>query len=278
MKNFNCIFLSLFSLALFSCTKEKNTTPQKWQFTNIVNMALSNSGDMLSLDFYQKRGDEWRIVRMEPDDHTKFFFDTIITPSSYELPIKNGHAFMTCNAKLFDPSTNKIHDNYKMKWLTGSPVLFNTLKDFNPEFPDIPTAFNNINKFTAATYSLEKAYDNNAATQTYIFYDFPNHKYLYYGFRNGADLLLQNDLNSICPTCNTVDWQNIDAATCTNGSPSSIYYFFDFDAQKMRIIFRNDKNTNHPNFDLDSYTYDFKEAFFEKGTSSTDGKYFDFSK
>jgi hypothetical protein len=55
--------------------------------------------------------------------------------------------------------------------------------------------YNKISKFSAATFSLEQAYDNNSKTSTYIFYDFPNQKYVYYGFRTGADLILENNLS-----------------------------------------------------------------------------------
>jgi hypothetical protein len=30
---------------------------------------------------------------------------------------------------------------------------------------------------------------------------------LYYGFRTGADLILENNLSDICPTCENIPWK-----------------------------------------------------------------------
>jgi hypothetical protein len=59
---------------------------------------------------------------------------------------------------------------------------------------------------------------------------------LYYGFRTGADLILENNLSDICPTCENIPWKTIDAVTCTNEKTNpDNYYFFDFDGQKLYI-------------------------------------------
>ncbi|MCB0507588.1 MAG: hypothetical protein KDD21_04730 [Bacteroidetes bacterium] len=278
-KKFYSLFLVI-SILTISCSKEENNPDEKWEFTKIVNIATDNNGYMKTLDFYQKKGNEWRIVRMEPDDYTKFYLKEIITPDEYMLPIKNENAFMTCDAELFDPETNKIHTQNKIKWIEGSPVLFNATLNFNNVFTDISPAFNTINKFSGATYSYEKAYDNNDKTQTYMLYDFPNQKYLYYGFRDGADLLLSYPLSDLCVNANKIDWKNIDAVTCTNDKDNeSLYYFFDFDAQKMYILNRINKNTNNPSFTFDTYNvYNFAENFKGKSGTAEENAPFDFSK
>ncbi len=272
--------ISLLSVLLFSCSKE-NKNPDTWQFTKLVNATLDNSGNMISLDFYQKKGTQWRIVRMSPDDYTKFNLkdENAITPNAYELPVDNVNAFMTSNVRLFNPADNKVYNPGNLKWFLGDPVEFKTFNTFNIEFPDIPAAYNSINKFSAATFSSEQAYDNNAKVGTYIFYDFPNQKYLYYAQRAGTDLLIENTLPLFCTTCGSIDWRSIDAVTCTGEANESIYYFFDFDAKKMYILFRNDKNTNHPSFSFDTgLTINFSDAFKGKyGTADSDQPY-DFSK
>ena len=270
----------LLSTLFISCKKE-TTKPATWQFTKLVNATLDNDGYMVTLDFYQKKGNEWRIVQMSPDDYTKFNLDEIITPNVYELPVENTNAFLTSNVRLFDPSDNKVYNQGNLKWPLGAPIEFKTFNTFDVEFPEMPVVYNSINKFSAATFSLEQVYDNNAKKSTYIFYDFPNQKYLYYGFRTGADLILENTLPLLCTTCNTISWKDIDAVTCTGKNDNTdFYYFFDFDAKKMFIITRIDKNTNHPSFLFDTgLVIDFSNAFFnEFGSNGGDELPFDFSK
>jgi hypothetical protein len=102
----------------------------------------------------------------------------------------------TSNIRLFNPADNKVYNQGNLRWLLGAPIQFKTFNTFGDDFPDMPAAYNTINKFSAATFSLEQAYDNNSKTSTYLFYDFPNQKYVYYGFRTGADLILENSLVS----------------------------------------------------------------------------------
>lgn len=272
---------ALASIILFSCKKESNEpVEEKWAFTKLVNITSDNNGYMVSLDFYQKKGNEWRIVQMKPDDFTIFNLDKIVTPNAFELPVDNSNAFITSNVKLFNPADDKVYNQGNYRWFLGDPFGFEKFSTFNFEFPEMPTANNKINKFSAATFSSEKAYDNNEKTNTYIFYDFPNQKYVYYGFRMGADLLLENSLTAICPTCNTINWKSIDAVTCTNekGNEDN-YYFFDFDEQKMYILHRINKNTNNPSFLLDLQPIDFNNAFFnESGSNGGNPLPFDFSK
>jgi hypothetical protein len=272
--------LCMFCSFILSCKKEKSQ-PETWRFTKLVNVILDNNGYMITLDFYQKKGNQWRILQFEPDDFTKFNFKDSITPNNYELPIDNENAYLTSNTRLFNPATNQIHFPYKIKWLSGAPVQFNSTKTFATDFPDMPTTGNAISKFSAATYSLEQAYDMNPKTNTYIFYDFPNQKYLYYAERTGTDLILENTLPLLCTTCNLISWKDIDAVTCTGDTKNNddIYYFFDFDTQKMFILFREGKNTNNPHFRFDKVSvYDFKEAFKGKYPSPESDHPFDFSK
>lgn len=270
----------LISLFLFSCKKENNT-PETWQFTKLVNATLDNKGYMVNLQFYQKKGSQWRIVRMTPDDYTKFNFDddSVITPNAFELPVDNKSAFMTNDVLLFNPADDKVYNQGNLRWYLGDPIQFKTFTTFAAEFPDMPAAYNKISKFSAATFSLEQAYDNNAKTSTYIFYDFPNQKYVYYGEKTGSDLIIENTLPLLCTTCGGINWKNIDAVTCTGEANESYYYFFDFDAQKMFIISRKDKNTNHPSFSFDTgMTIDFADAFKGKYGSANQNIAFDFSK
>jgi hypothetical protein len=174
----------LLSTILVSCKKE-NATPEGWQFTKLVNITTDNDGYMVSLDFYQKKGNEWRIVQMSPDDYTKFNLERIITPTAFELPTNNTNSFITTNVRLFDPADDKVYNQGNLRWPLGDAVGFKTFNTFIGDFPDMPITSNKISKFSAATFSLEQAYDNNSKTSTYIFYDFPNQKYLYYGIRSG---------------------------------------------------------------------------------------------
>ena len=272
--------ISLMSLLLFSCKKE-NATPDTWQFTKLVNATLDNSGNMVTLDFYQKKGNQWRIVQMLPDDFTKFNLksETAITPSAFQVPTENTTAFITNNARLFEANGDKVYNQGNIKWLLGDPVGFKTFNTFAFEFPDMPAAYKSISKFSAATFSSEQSYDNNPKTDTYIFYDFPNQKYLYYGFRNGSDLIIENTLPLLCTTCGGINWKTIDAVTCTGEANDNFYYFFDFDAQKMHILSRIDKNTNHPSFTFDTgLTIDFADAFKGKSGTTNADIAFDFSK
>jgi len=283
MKSITKILTSIIMLSIFflSCKKE-NTNPseEKWQFTKLVNTTLDNSGNLVTMDFYQKKGNEWRIVQMSPDDYTKFYLEKIVTPNTYELPTNNTNAFLTSNVRLFDPADNKVYNQGNLRWPIGNPIEFKTFNTFEVEFPDMPVAYNAISKFSGATFSLEQAYDNNSKTSTYIFYDFPNQKYLYYGFRSGADLIIENTLPLICTTCNSINWTTIDAVTCTSGNNNSdFYYFFDFDGNKMYIVDRIDKNTNHPSFQLNNTPIDFNTAFSnEFGSNGGNELPFDFSK
>lgn len=281
MKAINIISsIVLASLFLISCKKEI-PAPDTWQFTKLVNANLNNSGNLVSLDFYQKKGDQWRIVQFEPDDFTSFFLkkEETITPNSFQLPVENTNAFLTNNVRLFDNNDDKVYNPGNIKWPLGEPVQFKSFNTFMSEFPDMPKSGNSISKFSAATYSSEQAYDNNSKTSTYIFYDFPNQKYLYYGFRTGSDLIIENTLPLLCSTCGGIDWTTIDAVASTNEDSEGIYYFFDFDAQKMYILFRNYKNTNHPTFDFDNvYTFSFAKAFKGVYGTPTQNSSFDFTK
>lgn len=281
MKNLkHRISIALLIFFISSCKKEE-TASETWQFTKMVNITKDNSGALLSIDFYQKKGNQWRIVQMEPDDYTKFYLKKIVTPNAYQLPIENENAFMTPNVRLFTPD-NKVYDPGNIKWLLGEPIYFKTFNTFSYEFPDMPSQYADVSKFSAATYSYEQVYDNNGKNDSYIFYDFSNQKYLYYGFRAGADLILENALTILCPTCNSIDWKNIDAATCTvnYSTAEDLYYFFDFDAKKFYIITRINKNSNNPSFTFDTgLVINFNEAFFNEAGSNVGNELpFDFSK
>lgn len=274
------INIAILSMLFFSCKKEeKAPLPETWQFTKLVNITKGNNNAMLSIDFYQKKGNQWRIVQLEPDDYTKFYLKKIVTPNSYQLPVENEKAFMTPNVRFFTPD-NKVYNSGNIKWLLGEPVYFKTFNTFSNEFPDMPSKYADVSKFSSATYSYEQVYDNNGKNDSYIFYDFPNEKYVYYGFRAGVDLILENNLSKICPTCNTINWKNIDAVTCAiNNDAESLYYFFDFDAKKYYIITRIKKNTNNPSFEIDNLPINFNEAFFnEAGSNGGNELPFDFSK
>lgn len=278
------LFIGIFLLStlFFSCKKEDNQPAEEtWQFTKLVNATLDNNGYLVTLDFYQKKGNQWRIVQMSPDDYTKFNLknNSAITPDAFELPVENVNAFITTNVRLFNPADNKVFNQGNLRWLLGEPVEFKTFNTFDAEFPDMPAAYKSISKFSAATYSSEQTYDNNPKTTTYIFYDFPNQKYVYYGFRSGADLIIENTLPLLCTTCGGIDWKTIDAVTCTGEINQSTYYFFDFDAKKMYILSRDYKNTNHPSFSFDTgLVISFDEAFKGKyGTVNSDQP-FDFTK
>lgn len=281
MKKIAAVLLTL-SIAISSCKKEETTTTEKWQFTKLVNANLDNNGNLATLDIYQKKGNQWRILQFEPDDYTTFYLKDSITPSGYELPIDNVNAFITSNVRLFNPATNQVHFPDRLRWLVGDPVGFNNSFSFTDAFPDLPSAWNSLSKISAVSYSYENAYDNNGKTDSYIFYDFPNQKYLYYGIKSDADLIIENTLPLLCTTCNAIDWKNVDAVTCTGGAANNedYYYFFDFDAQKMYVLSRTNKNTNHPSFDFDTgLTVNFKNAFFDKyGTNGGNELPFDFSK
>lgn len=284
MKYIVSIFLIAFSILLSSCAKDdtNQTQPEKWEFTKLVNAVCSNSGSLMSLDFYQKKGTQWRIVRMEPDDNITFYLTDTITPGNYELPVNNVNAFMTSNAKLFDPASNQMYKAVGLAWFEGDPVEFNTFVPFINEFPEMPAAWNTIDKISAATYSFEQAYDDNSKVPTYVFYDFPHQKYIYYAQKTGTDFVIDGQtLPQLCPTCDLIDWKNIDAVTCTKSSDSyDIYYFFDFDAQKMYVLDRLNKDTNSPSFNFDTnMAIDFSDAFHNKSINQGgDGLSFDFSK
>jgi len=281
MKNLKHRISIVLLIFFFSSCKKEETASETWQFTKMVNITKDNSGALLSIDFYQKKGNQWRIVQMEPDDYTKFYLKKIVTPNAYQLPIENENAFMTPNVRLFTPD-NKVYDPGNIKWLLGEPIYFKTFNTFSYEFPDMPSQYADVSKFSAATYSYEQVYDNNGKNDSYIFYDFSNQKYLYYGFRAGADLILENALTILCPTCNSIDWKNIDAATCTvnYSTAEDLYYFFDFDAKKFYIITRINKNSNNPSFTFDTgLVINFNEAFFNEAGSNVGNELpFDFSK
>ena len=268
-------------VALASCNKtEENIQPEKWQTTSLVNANLTTPGYLYSLDFYQKKGNEWRIIQFEPDDHIHFYMVDSLAPTEYTLPIKNEKAFMTSNVELFNIQEDKIYFPYKAKWYFGDPVLFNEKKSFSEQFPDLPTAWKNADKITTATYSRENAYDNNGKVPTYIFYDFPNQKYVYYAIKNGTDLVIEKDLSDLLPYSNLIDWTGIDAVTCNNSDANEdFYYFFDFDAQKMYVLSRTGKNTNKPKFELDpNNIVNLSESFFQKYITNQEKVAFDFSK
>lgn len=281
MKNLKHRISIVLLIFFFSSCKKEETASETWQFTKMVNITKDNSGALLSIDFYQKKGNQWRIVQMEPDDYTKFYLKKIVTPNAYQLPIENENAFMTPNVRLFTPD-NKVYDPGNIKWLLGEPIYFKTFNTFSYEFPDMPSQYADVSKFSAATYSYEQVYDNNGKNDSYIFYDFSNQKYLYYGFRAGADLILENALTILCPSCNSIDWKNIDAATCTvnYSTAEDLYYFFDFDAKKSYIITRFNKNSNNPKFTFDTgLVINFNEAFFNEAGSNVGNELpFDFSK
>jgi hypothetical protein len=96
---------------------------------------------------------------------------------------------MTSNVRLFNPADNKVYNQGNLRWLIGDPIQFKTFNTFGDEFPDMPAAYNSISKFSAATFSLEQAYDYNQKQTRILFYDFPNQKYVYYGIRTGTDLI-----------------------------------------------------------------------------------------
>jgi hypothetical protein len=271
----------LVSSILLSCKKDSDTTiDETWKFTKLVNATLDNEGYLVTLDFYQQKGDDWRIVQMSPDDYEKFFLEKIITPNDFQLPVKNPNAFLTSNIRLFDPADERVYNQGDLRWFLGEPIQFKTFNLFNYEIPNMPAASNSISKFSAATFSLEQAYDFNPKKSTYLFYDFPNQKYLYYAIKSGDDLILENTLPNICPTCNTIKWSTIDAVTCTGGNRNEdFYYFFDFDGRKMYILTRIGKNTNNASFQLNNLPIDFDDAF--KNTFGSNGGEelpFDFSK
>lgn len=267
-------------ISFLSCSKEEKKSDE-WQFTKMVNANLDNEGGLQTIDIYQQKGDEWRVLQFEPDDFTIFNLknEIPITPNDLELPVANKDAFMTSNGLLFSPKDSKIYDKGDLKWTKGSPVQFNHFEIFKTVFPDIPTGFDAINKFTAATFSYEKAYDNNSKVNTFLFYDFPNEKYLYYGIKTGTDLLLQYGLDVLCENCDEINWKNMDAVICTGDSDTDNYYFFDFEAKKMYILFRENKNTNNPSFTFDTgLVMDFDNSFRNKFGSINEDEGFDFSK
>lgn len=268
------------SIFLSSCNKEKNVQPEKWQFTQIVNANLNNSGYLSSLDFYQKKGSEWHILQFEPDDYIHFYFKNSVSTTNTSLPVQNENIFMTSNVKLFDINNDKIYFPNLIKWIVGDPVLFNENEFFSTKFSEIPNAWKNANKITAITYSFENAYDNNGKVPTNIFYDFPNQKYMYYAFKNGADLVIEKDLTELLPYSNLIDWTGIDAVTCANSTTNEdFYYFFDFDVQKMYVVRRTGKNTNKPKFTLDpNDIVTLNKSFFEKSVPNQDRVPYDFNK
>jgi hypothetical protein len=71
---------------------------------------------MVTLDFYQKKGNEWRIVQMSPDDFTKFNLERINYTNAYELPIDNTNAFIFKNVRLFNPADNKVYNQGNLRW------------------------------------------------------------------------------------------------------------------------------------------------------------------
>jgi len=268
-------------IALSSCNKaEENVQPEKWQTTRLVNANLNNLGYLESLDFYQKKGNEWRILQFEPDDYITFYNIDSLATTDYTLPIKNENVFITSNIELFNIQDDKIYFPAGILLLPGEPVMFDENKSFSTQFPDFPTAWKNADKITTATYSHENAYDNNGKVPTYIFYDFPNQKYVYYAIKNGTDLVIEKDLTELLPYSNLIDWSGIDAVTCTNSnSNDDFYYFFDFDAQKMYVLSRTGKNTNKPKFELDpNNIVNLSESFFQKSIPNQDRVAFDFSK
>ncbi|MBK8672473.1 MAG: hypothetical protein IPN93_05640 [Bacteroidetes bacterium] len=273
--------IAIVSTILFSCKKE-STAPvdETWQFTKLVNANLDNDGNMLSLDFYQQKGDQWRIVQMAPDDYTKFYLTKIITPNTFELPELNTNAFMTSNVRFFNPSEERVYNQGDLKWLMGSPIQFKSYNTFNAEFPDMPLTYNKIEKFSGSTFSKERAYDYNPKTSTYLFYDFPNQKYVYYAIKSGTDYILENNLSILCPTCNTINWADMDAVTCNvSNNAEDLYYFFDFDNDKMYILTRLNKDTNNASFVMIDATFKISEAFYnEAGSNGGEELPFDFSK
>lgn len=280
MKIFKLILILVVVQFIISCGKDKTTTTEIWEFTNLVNANLYNNGYLKSIDIYQKKGNEWRILQFEPDDYINFNLRDSIATTIYSLPVKDENAYMSSNLKFFVPSNNQIYYPDNIKRFPEDPILFDAFMAFRNEFPDMPTKYSSVDKFTAATYSYENAYDDNGKTKTYILYDFPNQKYVYYGFKDGTDLVQEKNLSELCPTCHTVDWKTMDAVTCTNSSDNSEnYYFFDFDGKKMYVLSRYDKNTNNPKFELDANNIvSFDKAFFGRYSPTEDDKPFDFSK
>jgi hypothetical protein len=268
------------SFFLSSCKKEENVQTEKWQFTKLVNANLDNNGNLVSLDFYQKKGSQWRILQFEPDDYINFYNKNTVSTNNNSLPVQNENVIMTSNVKLFDINNDKIYYSFLIKWFVGDPVLFDQNEPFSTLFPDLPTAWKNTNKITTITHSFENAYDNNGKVHTYIFYDFPNQKYVYYAIKNGTDLVIEKNLTDLLPYSNLIDWTSIDAVTCTNSTANEdFYYFFDFDAQKMYVLSRIGKNTNKPKFTLDpNDIVTLNESFFEKSVPNQNKVAFNFSK
>jgi len=277
--------ITLLSLFATSCSKDDSPTPivveEKWEFTKMVNINYDNSENTLSLDFYQKKGDQWRVVQMEPDDYTKFNLKAIKTPNAANLPVKNANAFMTVNPYFFEPTSNSVYYKGNTNWILGDLPTFGAFSTFSTMTPDMPTSSNQISEFQGATYSKEMPYNNDARNDTYLFYDFANQKYTYYGTRTGADLILENrSLPNICANCTGINWTTIDTVTCTKAvtATAATYYFFDFDAGKMIILHREGLDTNNPHFLANYETLNFSESFKGKFGTPEANTAFDFTK
>lgn len=273
------------AIVAVSCSKDDETTStpieEKWEFTKMVNVNSDNSEGTLSLDFYQKKGNQWRVVQMEPDDYTKFYLKAIKTPNVANFPVTNSNAFMTVNPYFFEPTSNSVYYKGNTNWILGDLPTFGSFSSFSTMTPDMPLSSNQISKFQGATFSKEMPYNNDARNDTYLFYDFANQKYTYYGTRTGTDLILENrSMPTICSNCNGVNWSEIDAVTCTKAvtSTTAIYYFFDFDAGKMYILHREGLDTNNPHFLANYETLNFSESFKGKFGTPEANTAFDFAK
>jgi hypothetical protein len=273
------------AIVAVSCSKDDETTStpieEKWEFTKIVNVNSDNSEGTLSIDFYQKRGNQWRIVQMEPDDYTKFYLKGIKTPNAANLPVTNNNAFMTVNPYFFEPISNSVYYKGNTNWILGDLPTFGSFSSFSTMTPDMPASSNQISKFQGATFSKEKPYNDDGRNDTYLFYDFNNQKYTYYGTRVGTDLILENrSLPNICSNCSGINWASIDAVTSTKAvtGTTAIYYFFDFDAGKMIILFREGLDTNNPHFLANYDTLNFSESFKGKFGTPEANTAFDFTK
>lgn len=288
---FNFVACSWYLLAAIACSKDpEEKVPdselpieKKWSFTRLVNV-ISEDGFVVYMDFYQKKDNKWRIVRMEADDYATFFFKDTITPAAYQLPISDSNAYMTSDisgSKLFSTSNNLIYYPNNVKVIKNNPPEYNANRVFSSTFPDMPSKWSDSKLFQGATVSFEYPYDLSTQQMTYIFYDFKNQKYVYYGFKTGADLVIDSyTLPQLCTGCDKIDWKSIDAVTCTYSRlDSDLYYFFDFDGNKIYILTRESKNTSNPKFILSHTVSEFATSFKNRyGSNGGNELPFDFTK
>ncbi|MBK9354489.1 MAG: hypothetical protein IPN09_11140 [Bacteroidetes bacterium] len=72
-------------------------------------------------------------------------------------------------------------------------------------------------------------------------------------------------MSILCPTCNTINWADMDAVTCNvSNNAEDLYYFFDFDNDKMYILTRLNKDTNNASFVMIDATFKIAKHFIMK--------------